>query len=814
MAVAKRSPRYAVLAVVIGSLCAGMVVAPLAWRVFNRSSDGGLARPTMAVETPPNQDAVPDQVVWQPAVKPGPHPLLNTAEQAVWAEGEELRSMVGPKLQGIIRAMREASRGAGGLAPLKIDYPLDESVFPPEIVAPTFLWHESAPEADTWLIDVALPQSFHVYVVAAGRAPAAGEIDPNCINQDYGPYKPTPYQASARSWTPGTTLWAAMKQRSAETAATVTIFGFRSTEPHRVLSEGRMTFKTSKDLVGAPIFYRDVPLLPSRGEHGVIKPLAEGAIALITWRLRDISRDRSRVVLRDMPTCANCHSFSLDGKTLGMDVDGPTGDKGAYAIVPVAPQMRIGPEDVITWNSFADKPAGHKTIGFLSQISPDGQYAVTTVNESLYVANFMDRTFLQVFYPTRGILAYYSRATDEIKALPGADDPQYVHCDPVWSPDGRYLVFCRAKAQEPYPAGRAEPARANDPAELPLQYDLYRMPFNGGRGGECKPIRGASQNSMSNTFPKVSPDGKWIVFVQCKNGQLMRPDSRLWTIPAAGGEARQMRCNTGRMNSWHSFSPNGRWLVFSSKANTPFTQMFLTHLDDDGHDSPAVLIPHCTAANRAVNIPEFVNISADGLVNIATPAVEYFRDFNRAQELARTGRHAEAVAEFEKALAGEPDDWRIHAKMGESLAQLRQFLPAEMHFQKALEHNPNRAMLHNKMALVLVQTQQFQKALTHLDAAIRLDPKLALAWCNRGSLRKQMGDLAGALEDYNAAIRLDAESSAIWYNRGVLCKLLKDWAGAERDFSTCLQLIPPDSARRPQIEAELRRIRAEHGEAR
>ena len=39
---------------------------------------------------------------------------------------------------------------------------------------------------------------------------------------------------------------------------------------------------------------------------------------------------------------------------------------------------------------------------------------------------------------------------------------------------------------------------------------------------------------MSNTFPKVSPDGKWIVFVQCKNGQLMRPDSKLWIVPARG----------------------------------------------------------------------------------------------------------------------------------------------------------------------------------------------------------------------------------------------------------------------------------------
>src|ERR1039458_7464915 len=87
---------------------------------------------------------------------------------------------------------------------------------------------------------------------------------------------------------------------------------------------------------------------------------------------------------------------------------------------------------------------------------------------------------------------------------------------------------------------------------------------------------------MSNSFPKVSPDGRWIVFVGCRNGLLMRPDSKLYIIPAAGGEPRLMRANLPPMNSWHSFSPNGRWMVFSSKSRSPYTQMYLTHLAENG----------------------------------------------------------------------------------------------------------------------------------------------------------------------------------------------------------------------------------------
>jgi Tol biopolymer transport system component len=138
---------------------------------------------------------------------------------------------------------------------------------------------------------------------------------------------------------------------------------------------------------------------------------------------------------------------------------------------------------------------------------------------------------------------------------------------------------------------------------------------------------------MSNNFPKVSPDGRWIVFVQCRNGQLMRPDSQLWIVPFDGGEARRLRANTPLMNSWHSFSPNGRWLVFSSKARSPYTQMYLTHIDKDGNSSPAILIDNATAANRAVNLPEFVNTAENGIEDIQVPAVDLYKLIDEAMKL-------------------------------------------------------------------------------------------------------------------------------------------------------------------------------------
>jgi hypothetical protein len=57
-------------------------------------------------------------------------------------------------------------------------------------------------------------------------------------------------------------------------------------------------------------------------------------------------------------------------------------------------------------------------------------------------------------------------------------------------------------------------------------------------------------------------------------------------------------------------------MVFSSKARSPYTQMYLTHIDANGNDSPPILIDNATASNRAVNIPEFVNIDPDGIEDI------------------------------------------------------------------------------------------------------------------------------------------------------------------------------------------------------
>jgi len=725
-------------------------------------------------------------------------------------EGIDLAATADPEQRRLIEALSTAAPGAAALAAITVDYPQDGSIVPPDLAAPTFLWHDDDARADAWMVEVSFAdEPGRISVLVRGDPPPQGEIDSRTLYEHNEIYRGTEYQQSARSWRPDPALWAAIKDRSAERPARLVFLGYRGAEPAAVVSRGAVHLTTSRDPVGAPIFYRDVPLMPSQTEEGVIKPLAKGRLPLINWRLRDVSRDDSRLMLTGMPTCANCHSFSDDGSTMGMDIDGPQGDRGAYTVVPVAKRVSISYRDVITWNAFKGKPKDFMTIGFLSRISPDGRHVLSTVNEELYVQNFWNYKFNQVFYPTRGILAFWSRDGGAIEALPGADDPRYVHCDPVWSPDGKTVVFARAAARDAYIKGRPAAEYAGDPNETPIQYDLYRIPFNNGRGGRPEPIAGASANGMSNTFPKVSPDGRWVVFVKCRNGQLMRPDGRLWIVPLAGGEAREMRCNLPVMNSWHSFSPNGRWMVFSSKGVRPYTQMFLTHIDADGNDSPPILIENATADNRAVNLPEFVNVRYENFQAIEVPAVDHTRHFNRGEELANQGKHEEAIAEYEQALATEPNDWKtsewkIRDRLSRSLMALGRTPQALAQIRASLEILPGNPEMQTNLANLLFSMGRPDEALQHIGTAIRLTPANPKLWYNRATMRLQRGDGAAAISDYNEAIRLDATYADAYFGRGTALSGNGDRAAALRDFRKALEVAPPDWPYRSRVETILR----------
>ncbi len=149
---------------------------------------------------------------------------------------------------------------------------------------------------------------------------------------------------------------------------------------------------------------------------------------------------------------------------MGMDLDGLENNRGLYILAQVAPEIAVRKQDVVQWSTARGALKGSVRVGFLSAVSPHGQYVVTTINplqaagaregpSNYYVANFKDYRFLQVFYPTRGVLAWYSGGTGTLQPLPGADDPRFVQMGAVWSPDGELPGVRARRSSRPQPAG-------------------------------------------------------------------------------------------------------------------------------------------------------------------------------------------------------------------------------------------------------------------------------------------------------------------------------------------------------------------------
>ena len=227
-----------------------------------------------------------------------------------------------------------------------------------------------------------------------------------------------------------------------------------------------------------------------------------------------------------------------------------------------------------------------------------------------------------------------------------------------------------------------------------------------------------------------------------------------------------MNCNTPLMNSWHSFSPNGRWLVFSSKARSPYTQMYITHIDERGNDSPAILIDNSTASNRAVNLPEFVNIPQGGIVDISTPAIDMYKRFDHAAGLGDKGQYDEAIIEWKELLLTNPDDARIHNNLAAALGKRGRYAEAIPELEKALELDPHFYPIHDNLGIALLAAGRpddailsFEKSLQYYPESAEIHNHLGLALASKG-----LGDKAKT--EFTIALELNPNNAEAHHNLG------------------------------------------------
>lgn len=118
---------------------------------------------------------------------------------------------------------------------------------------------------------------------------------------------------------------------------------------------------------------------------------------------------------------------------------------------------------------------------------------------------------------------------------------------------------------------------------------------------------------LSATLPRVSPDGRYLLFTLGRYGQfhIWHRTSDLWVKDLQKGNVYPLtEANSNDVDSYHSWSSNGRWIVFSSRRiDGDYTRPFIAYFDKQGKAHKAFLLPQRDPEQhmmllKSYNVPE------------------------------------------------------------------------------------------------------------------------------------------------------------------------------------------------------------------
>ena len=346
-------------------------------------------------------------------------------------------------------------------------------------------------------------------------------------------------------------------------------FDITIAEKDCLLEYPTITNKISADNIDRYLFYR---------RHHPTHYLYNGKVGVYQY---DLENNKESCVLDShsfgTTGCVNCHTFC----------------SGRSNLMTLAVRSReYGSSLLLIKDGIAKKIATKITY---TAWHPSGKvlaFSANNVRQFFHSANNEVRDAIDM----DSMMAYYLVDSNKIKTSDAFSAKDVLETYPSWSPDGKYLYFCKAPLTW----------KTND--DLPpigfqnVKYDLVRISYDirKDQWGRVETIISAKDNSRSNLLPRISLDGRWLLYCQCKFGcfPAFRKSSDLYLVdltePKIDGEyqARKLDINSDESDAYHSFSANSRWIVFSSKRGKgPFTRPYICHIDQQGAATKPFVLP-------------------------------------------------------------------------------------------------------------------------------------------------------------------------------------------------------------------------------
>ncbi len=291
--------------------------------------------------------------------------------------------------------------------------------------------------------------------------------------------------------------------------------------------------------------------------------------------------------------CMNCHSFN----------QGAPGDMSLHVRGAHGATLLRKDGKMVALNTATDSTLAACVYPYWH---PGGRYIAYSTNLTRQAFHAIKEKLLEVFDMASDLHVYDTETNTLIV-------PRVLKQDSIWetfpafSPDGKTLYFCAAKAVD-------MPARIRD-----VRYDLCSVSFDpatGAVGEKIDTLVRVSDRGASITFPRPSHDGRYLMYSRGDYGCFMiwHPESDLWLLDLATGETRPLtEANSDDAESYHSWSSNSRWFVMGSRRDDGLhTRPYISHIDADGNPSKPFLLPqrsprrYYDSQYRSYNIPEFI----------------------------------------------------------------------------------------------------------------------------------------------------------------------------------------------------------------
>lgn len=278
--------------------------------------------------------------------------------------------------------------------------------------------------------------------------------------------------------------------------------------------------------------------------------------------------------------CLNCHAF-CNNKT----------DKMLIALR----SEKYGSSELLVMDGKVSK-IGAK-FGYTSW-HPSGKVAVYSINKVHQLFHYARKEEYRDVVDIDSALAYYDVESGAVKRCEHLSRKDRLETYPAWSSDGKYLYYCSAPIQ--WATSKMEEV-TQDMVEA-VKYDLMRIRYDLPRDtwGAPEVVVSAEESGKSSLEPRVSPDGRWLLFCMCDYScfPVYQPSSDLYMIDLQRGQAdgkfeyRKLDVNSEASESWHSWSSNSRWIAFSSKRmHGSFTRTYFSYVDANGVASKPFVLP-------------------------------------------------------------------------------------------------------------------------------------------------------------------------------------------------------------------------------